>query len=80
MGQLMEVMQVITRGQEEMRQANLRAVTANPAMIHPVNPLGGASTLVVAQPPLERGLVYLNVAQTFNIPVSGRAQPVIHDH
>ncbi|XP_050890704.1 uncharacterized protein LOC127096137 [Lathyrus oleraceus] len=80
MGQLVEALQDLARGQEEMRQANLRASTANPVVVTiPVNPLGGVGTPVVAQPPPERGPIYQNVAQTFNIPVNGRAQPEMDD-
>ncbi|XP_050897154.1 uncharacterized protein LOC127103973 [Lathyrus oleraceus] len=78
MGQLIKAIQALARGQEEMRQSNMRAATTNPAIVTmPVNPLGGANTPVMTQPLAERGLVYQNVAQTFNIPVSGRAQPEI---
>lgn len=73
MGQLVEALQAQARGQEEMRQANLRFAAANPViMMIPVNPLGGDGTSVVAQPPPERGQGYENVAQPFNIPVNGR--------
>lgn len=80
MGQLVEALHTLARGQEEMRQDNLRASTANPAVVTMlVNPPGGAGTLVVAQPPPERGLVYQNANQTFNIPANGRFQPEIDD-
>ncbi|XP_050919226.1 uncharacterized protein LOC127136743 [Lathyrus oleraceus] len=56
MGQLVEALHALARGQEEMRQANLRASTANPAIVTiPVNPPGGAGTPIVAQPPPVRG-------------------------
>lgn len=62
-----------------MRQANLRAA-ANPVVVTiPVNPLGGTDTPVVAQPPPNRGPVYQNANQTFNIPANGRFQPEIDD-
>ncbi|XP_050902843.1 uncharacterized protein LOC127115307 [Lathyrus oleraceus] len=49
MGQLVEALQALARGQEEMRQANLRASNANPAVVTiPVNPPGGAGTPVDA--------------------------------
>ncbi|XP_050918550.1 uncharacterized protein LOC127135978 [Lathyrus oleraceus] len=81
MGQLVEALQALARGQEKMRQANLRVTASNPAIVTIlVNPLGGAGTRVVAQPPPERGLVYQNVAQAFNIHVNGRVQPEIDDH
>ncbi|XP_050890749.1 uncharacterized protein LOC127096189 [Lathyrus oleraceus] len=80
MGHLVEALQALARGQEEMRQANLRASTANPAVVTiPVNPPGGAGTPAIAQPPPERGLVYQNANQTFNIPANGRFQPEIDD-
>ncbi|CAL5189196.1 unnamed protein product [Lathyrus oleraceus] len=80
MGQLVEALQALTRGQEEMRQTNLRASAANPAVVTiPANPLGGVGTPVVAQPPPGRGLVYQNAAQTFNIPANGRFQPEMDD-
>ncbi|XP_050897422.1 uncharacterized protein LOC127104276 [Lathyrus oleraceus] len=76
MGQLVEALQALARGQEEMRQANLRASTANPVVVTiPVNPTGGAGTPAVAHPPPERGPVYQNANQTFNIPANGRFQP-----
>lgn len=81
MGHLVEALQALTREQEEIRQANLRATAANPAVVTiPMNPLGGASTPVVAQSPPERGPLYQNAAQPFNIPVNGRVQPDIEDH
>lgn len=81
MSQLVEAIQVLARGQQEMRQANLRATTANPHVVTiPVNPPEGAGTPVVTQPPPERGPMYQNVAQTFNIPVNGRVKPEIDDH
>ncbi|XP_050896973.1 uncharacterized protein LOC127103781 [Lathyrus oleraceus] len=56
MGQLVEALQALAGGQEEMRQANLRAFTANPVVVTiPVNPPGGAGTPPVAQPPPRRG-------------------------
>ena len=56
-----------------MRQTNLRDVVTNPVVVTiPVNPLGGVSTPIVAQPPPEIGPVYQNVSPTFNIPVNGR--------
>lgn len=58
MRQLMEVMQVIARGQEEVRQVNMKTHVSNLVVICLVNPLGGADTPVVAQLPPERGLVY----------------------
>lgn len=74
MGQLMQAMQALARGQEEVRQDNMRVFVANHVVaIMLVNPLGGVGTAVVAQPPLKRGPMYQNVMQTFNIPVSGRA-------
>ncbi|XP_050918798.1 uncharacterized protein LOC127136258 [Lathyrus oleraceus] len=81
MGQPIEALHDLARGQEEMRQANLRVAAANPTVvIIPVNPLGGAGTPIVAQPPPEKGPVYQNRAQPFNIPVNGRVQPEIDDH
>lgn len=80
MGQLMEVMQVLSRGQEEIRQANLRATTANPVLTMPVNPLGGNGTLVVIYPPPEGGPVHQNAAHTFSIPVHVGAHTEIDDH
>ncbi|XP_050889680.1 uncharacterized protein LOC127094968 [Lathyrus oleraceus] len=81
MGQLVEALQALARRQEEIHQANLRVVAANPVVVTiPVNPLGGAGTPVIAQPPLEKGPGYQNVAQAFNIPINGRAQPEIDDH
>lgn len=80
MGQLMEIVQAIVRGQEEVQDAHLRVATANSAVTLPMNPLGGTSTHVVAQPPHEGGPLYQNVAHMFNIPVSGKAQPEIDDH
>ncbi|KAI5420326.1 hypothetical protein KIW84_044203 [Lathyrus oleraceus] len=81
MGQLVESIQALARGQEEMCHANLRATAANPpVMTIPVDPFGGAGTPIVTQPPPERVPVYQNVAQTFNIPVNGRAQPEMDDH
>lgn len=63
-----------------MRQANLRVVASNPAVVTiPVNPPGGAGTPVVAQPPPERGLGHQNANQTFNIPANGRFQHEIDD-
>lgn len=53
MDQRMEAMQTMARGQEEIRQANLRANAANHVVTMPVSPLGGNGTLVVTQPPLE---------------------------
>lgn len=80
MGQLVESLPALARGQEEMRQANLRVSAANPAVVTiPVNPPGGPGTLAVAQPPLERGPMYQNDNQTFNIPANGRFQPEIDD-
>ncbi|XP_050908545.1 uncharacterized protein LOC127122213 [Lathyrus oleraceus] len=79
--QLVEALQALARGQNEMRQTTLRVATANPAIVTtPKKSLGGAGTPVIAQPPPERGPMYQNVAQTFNIPVNGRAQPEIDDH
>lgn len=64
-----------------MRQANLRFIAANPVVVTmPINPLRGAGTPVATQPPPERGPVYQNVVETFNIHVSGRAQPEIEDN
>lgn len=64
-----------------MCQANLRVVVVNLVVVTiPVNPPEGDGTPDVTQPPPERGLVYQNVAQTFNIPVKGRVQPEIDDH
>ncbi|XP_050875933.1 uncharacterized protein LOC127079593 [Lathyrus oleraceus] len=81
MDHLVEALQALDRGQEEMHQANLRAVAANPDVVTiPVNPLGGAGTPIVAQPPPERGPIYQNATQTFNIPVNRRVQPEIDDH
>lgn len=81
MGQLVEAIQALTRGQEEMRQANLRVAAANPAVVTiPVDPPGGDGTPVISQPPPERVPVYQNAAQTFNIPVNGRDQPEINNH
>lgn len=81
MGQLVEAIQALVRGQEEMRQANMRAAAANPSIVTiPVNPLGGIGTPIVTQPPPERGPVCQNTAQTFNIHVNRRAQPEIDDH
>ncbi|XP_050884715.1 uncharacterized protein LOC127087840 [Lathyrus oleraceus] len=81
MGQLAEALQALARGQEEMRQANLRAATANLVVVTiPVNPLGGVDTPVVAQPPPERGQVYQNGVEPFNIPVNGRVHPEIDDY
>lgn len=78
---LIESRQALSRGHEEMRQANLRVAATNPDVVTmPVNPLGGAGTPVTAQPPLERGPVYQTVAQTFNIPINGRAQPETKDN
>ncbi|XP_050897279.1 uncharacterized protein LOC127104114 [Lathyrus oleraceus] len=49
MGQLVEAIQALARGQEEMCQANLRVVAANPViMIIPMNPLEGVGTPVDA--------------------------------
>ncbi|KAI5426159.1 hypothetical protein KIW84_031839 [Lathyrus oleraceus] len=80
MGQPIEALQALARGQEEMRQANLRASTANPAVVMiPVNPPGGAGTPAVAQPPPDKGPVYQNDNQTFNLPVNGRFQPEIDE-
>ncbi|XP_050877153.1 uncharacterized protein LOC127080904 [Lathyrus oleraceus] len=80
MGQLFEALQALAIGQEVMRQANLRIAASNPAVVTIlVNPLGGAGTPVVAQPPLERGPVYQNSNQTFNISANGRFQPEIDD-
>ncbi|XP_050900733.1 uncharacterized protein LOC127107491 [Lathyrus oleraceus] len=80
MGQLVEAPQALARGQEEMRQANLRVAAANPTVVTIlVNPPRGAGTPVVAQPPPERGLVYQNANQTFNIPSNGRFQPEIDE-
>ncbi|XP_050908758.1 uncharacterized protein LOC127122465 [Lathyrus oleraceus] len=80
-GQLVEAIQALARGQEEMRQANFRAFVANPlVMTIPVNPPEGVGTPIITQPPPERGLVYQNFAQTFNIPFHGRIQPYIDDH
>ncbi|XP_050878605.1 uncharacterized protein LOC127082411 [Lathyrus oleraceus] len=80
MGQLVEALQPLARGQEKMRQANLRVSVANPVVVTiPVNPPGGAGTPAVAQPPPERGLMYQNANQTFNIPANGRFQPEIDD-
>lgn len=80
MGQLVEALQALARGQEEMRQANLRAAATNPVVVTiPTNPLGGTGTPVVAQPPPDRGPVYQNANQTFNIPANGRFQPEIDD-
>ncbi|XP_050889040.1 uncharacterized protein LOC127094224 [Lathyrus oleraceus] len=81
MGQLVEAIQALARGQEEMCQANLRDVAANPVVVTiPVNPPEGAGTPVVTQPPPERVLVYQNTAQTFNITINGRAQLEMDDH
>ncbi|XP_050915049.1 uncharacterized protein LOC127130005 [Lathyrus oleraceus] len=81
MGQRVKAIRALARGQKEMRQANLRVVAANPAvMTIPVNPPGGDGTLVVTQPPPERVPVYQNAAQTFDIPINGRTQPEIDDH
>lgn len=79
MGQLIEVLQTLARGQKEVRQANLRAATANPILTTPVNPLG-ANVPVATQPPPEGGPVHQNVAHTFDIPVQGRDQIEIDDH
>ncbi|KAI5424587.1 hypothetical protein KIW84_030680 [Lathyrus oleraceus] len=59
----------------------MRVAIANPVVVTiPVNPLGGAGTPVVAQPPPERGPGYQNTAHPFNILVNGRVQPEIDDH
>ncbi|XP_050915298.1 uncharacterized protein LOC127130309 [Lathyrus oleraceus] len=80
MGHLVEALQALARRQEEMRQANLRASTANPIVVTiPVNPPGEASTPAVAHAPPERGMVYKNANQTFNIPANERFQPEIDD-
>ncbi|XP_050918694.1 uncharacterized protein LOC127136143 [Lathyrus oleraceus] len=80
MDQLVEALQALARGQEEMRQANLRASNANPAVVTiPVNPPGGAGTPAVTQPPPKRGPVYQNANQTFNIPANERFQPEIDE-
>lgn len=65
MGKPMETIQDMARGQEELRQANLRASAANPLVTPLVNPL------VVTHPPLEGGPRNQNVGPTFNIPVNG---------
>ncbi|KAI5416297.1 hypothetical protein KIW84_041373 [Lathyrus oleraceus] len=63
-----------------MRQANLRASNANPAVVTiPVNPPGGAGTPAVTQPPPKRGPVYQNANHTFNIPANRRFQPEIDE-
>lgn len=79
MGQLMEVMQTMARGQEEIRQENLRAATANPILTMLVNPLGD-NTPIVTQPPHEGGPIHQNVVDTFAITVQGGAQTNIDDH
>ncbi|XP_050877383.1 uncharacterized protein LOC127081144 [Lathyrus oleraceus] len=81
MGQLVKAIQALARGQEEMRQDNLRVVVANPPIVtRLVNPPEGAGTPVITQPPPERVPVYQNAAQTFNIHINGRAQPEMDDH
>lgn len=80
MGQLMEAMQDLAKGQEEAWQDNLRTAIVNPSVTLPVNPLGGTNTHVVTQLSPEGGPMYQNVAHTFNIPVNRRTQLKIDDH
>lgn len=76
MGQLMKVVQAIARGQEEMRQDNLRSATTNPA----VNLVGSNDAQVITQPRPEGGLVNQNDAHTFYIPVHGGSHTDMDDH
>lgn len=62
-------MQVMARGQEELRQTNLRVAAANPSITLPVNSVMGTSTPIVTQPPPEGGPVNQNDGPTFNIPI-----------
>ena len=80
MGQLMEVIQVMARCQEEIRQSNLGVTTAIPSITLLVNQLGGIGTAIVTQTPPEGGLVNKNVGPTFNIHVNGGAHPEMDDH
>lgn len=77
MGQIMETMQVMARGQEEIGHANLRVVAVNPFI---TLPLGGAGTPIVTQPPPKGSPVNQNVGPIVNIHVIGGAQPEIDDH
>ncbi|KAI5399464.1 hypothetical protein KIW84_064711 [Lathyrus oleraceus] len=79
MGQLMKVMQVMAREQEEIHQENLRVATANPILTMPMNPLGG-NTPIVNQPPYEGDLVHQNTVDTFDITVQRGVQTEIDDH
>lgn len=74
MGQLMDVLQNLARGQEEICQANKRATTAtNPILNTTVGPVGGTG-------PIENGPIHQNVAQTFHIPVQGGPQIEVDKH
>ncbi|XP_050918478.1 uncharacterized protein LOC127135895 [Lathyrus oleraceus] len=74
MGQLMETIQAMDRGQEELRHANLRVAAANPPVTLQVN------TPVMTQRPPEGGPMNQNIGAAFNILVNGGDQPKIDDH
>lgn len=74
MGQLMDVLQNLARGHEEMRPANQRDVAAtNPILTVPTGPMGGTC-------PIEGGPAHQNTTQTFHIPVQGDPQIEMDEH
>ncbi|XP_050909002.1 uncharacterized protein LOC127122757 [Lathyrus oleraceus] len=75
-GQLMEVIQNVARGQEENLQTNQRATVVDPI----VNPAVGNGVPVVSQPPPEGIPINRNTANTFHISSQGGSQADVDDH
>ncbi|KAI5440886.1 hypothetical protein KIW84_010375 [Lathyrus oleraceus] len=74
MGQLMDVLQNLARGQEEIHQENQRATVATyPILTVPTSLVGGTG-------PVDGGSDHQNAAQTFHIPIQGAPQIEMDEH